>query len=113
MVEPRDVGDDPRIVELSAEGRHQHRWVTVNRWACRSPDTLAGQRMREDRLDPGRPRTGVSRPLRGLRAPDRHLRHPHGWQGPQLRPTLLRPIQRVVDVLDVVDDPVAEWRLVS
>src|SRR4051794_8296404 len=112
MVEPRDVGDDPRIVELGAEGRHQRRWVTVNRWACRSPETLAGQRMREDRLDPGRPRTGVSRPLRGLRARSAPEAPPR-LARPQLRPTLLRRIQRVVDVLDVVDDPVAEWRLVS
>src|SRR6202042_3959738 len=41
-VEPGDVGDELRIVELRAEGRHQHRWATVNRRAGRLPGAFSG-----------------------------------------------------------------------
>ena len=61
VVEPGDVGDDARIVALGAEGRDEHRRAPVDQRARLLPHSLARQRVREDRLDPRRPRrdTGV------------------------------------------------------
>jgi hypothetical protein len=42
VIEPGDVGDDARVVELGAKGRHQHRCATLDRWAGRLPDPFAG-----------------------------------------------------------------------
>ena len=105
VVEPGDVGDDARIVGLGAEGRHQHRWATLDRRAGRLPDPFAGQPVREDRLDPRRPRQPPS--LGAFAAT------PVGGRLLQLRPALLRRVPGVVDVLDLVDQLVAEGHIGS
>jgi hypothetical protein len=107
MVEPRNVRDDPRIVDLGAERGHQNGRAPTDDRAGSQPHAFAGQRVREDGLDPKRPDDLVV-PLRRLRAvagmkSDRR-------QARELGATLLRRFPAVVVVLDLVDQPVAVVR---
>ena len=99
VVEPGHVGGDARIGALGAKGRHQHRGATLDLRAGRLPDTFAGQRVREDRLDRRRPGSGLL--LGRLRG------RPGRRQALQLRSALLRGVPAVVNVLDLVDQLVA------
>ena len=66
VVEPRDVGDDPRIVDLRPERRDEHRRPPAHHRPGAPPHPLAGQRVREHGLDLRR-------------------RHPRGGGAPRLR----------------------------
>ena len=106
VVEPRDVGDDPRVVDLGAKLRHEHPRTPTNDRAGARPQAFTGQRMRENSLDRRRPaRHAVPHRLRPLRS--RSCGQGDGRQALELRATLLRRLPAVVVVLHLVDQPVA------
>src|SRR5581483_2740407 len=100
VIEPRDVRDDARIVDLGAERGHEHGWATVDGRTDGPPDPLAPQRVREDRRDPLRPRRSPLRPT----YPD--WSETEGGQRSELRAASRRGFQAVVDALGLVDEPV-------
>jgi hypothetical protein len=99
VVEPRDVGDDPRVLALRAKRGHQDRRASADQGAGPLPGPFARQRVGEDRRDRGRPGRRLNVRLRA--------RETHRRQALQLRTALRRRVQAVVDALDLVDQPVA------
>ena len=102
VIEPRDVRDDARIVELGTKRRHEHRRLPGDERTCALPHRLTGQRMREDRPNVRRMQRGEVNSLRPRRGRDSHR-----GKDSELRPALLRRLPAVVVMLDRIDQPVA------
>src|SRR5207245_8714173 len=100
MVEPRNVRDDPRIVDLGTESRQENRRAPTDDRAGSHPHPFTGQRVREGGLDPKWPYRPVvprsrHRAVTSMESDRRQAR--------ELRAALLRRLPAVVVVLDLVD----------